>query len=423
MDSAAPGSVATIDRNDPPFRQGRASEQRHRSLIHHLPVALIQVDARRMGGLFCRLKADGVTELDAYLDEHPELVDFANHAVRVTEVNQEAVLLFGATGPSDLIGPVGFLFASSPELARRVMIARFAGAPNCAEITQIRTFDGRMRDVRISVTCPAFSEPSDVTLICIEDITDRVRAERQLRRLQAEFTHAARISMLGELTASVAHEINQPLCAIVTNSETSLRWLSRDEPNTAKVEQLTTRIVASARRASDIVRRIRGMAARNEPERTSLDLNEIVEESLLFIRHDIETRSIVLATKFGPDLPGVTGDRIQLQQVIINLLVNSVQAMAQGGGARPRIELRTNRDEDGGVAFSIHDNGPGIADENLDRIFDSFFTTKDTGVGIGLAICQSIVAAHGGAITAANHPDGGAEFRFRLPAEDRVRSN
>src|SRR5262249_22542342 len=154
----------------------------------------------------------------------------------------------------------------------------------------------------------------------IEDITDRIRAERQLRRLQAEFSHAARISMLGELTASVAHEINQPLSAIVTNSETSLRWLARDEPNTAKVEQLTTRIVASARRASDIVQRIRGMATKHEPERVSLDLNEIVEESLLFIRHDIEARSIVLSTKFSPGLPGVTGDRIQLQQVIINLL-------------------------------------------------------------------------------------------------------
>ena len=438
MHSTAQGSAATIDRDGPPnlmpgtkladftaggnrsFWHVRASEERYRSLIDHLPIALLQVDARCMGELFGRLKADGVADLGAYLDEHPEMVDFVNQAVRVTEVNQEVASLFGGTTSADLIGPVGFLFVASPETARRVMIARFDGKRNYTEIVKIRTLDDRIRDVRFSVTFPACPEQLDVTLICVEDITDRLRTEGQLRRLQAEFAHAARISMLGELTTSIAHEISQPLAAIVTNSETSLRWLSRDDPNIAKVGQLTTRIAASARRASDIVQRIRGMAGKHEPERMSLDLNEIVDESLLLIRHDIESRSIILSGKFGSKLPSVLGDRIQLQQVIINLLVNSVQAIAQGGRSPQQIELRTGRDENRAVAFSIHDSGPGIADEDLGCIFDSSFTTKDTGMGIGLAICQSIIVAHGGGITAANHPDGGAEFRFWLPAQASV---
>ena len=154
---------------------------------------------------------------------------------------------------------------------------------------------------------------------------------------------------------------------------------------------------------------------KHEPERTSLDLNQIVEEALLFVRHDIGSRSIALSVKYGERLPRVIGDRIQLQQVVVNLLVNSVQAIAQGGGPARRIDLRTDADGDNAVVFTIRDSGPGIADEHLERIFDSFFTTKDTGMGMGLAICQSIIVGHEGAITVSNRPDGGAQFRFSLP--------
>ncbi len=226
--------------------------------------------------------------------------------------------------------------------------------------------------------------------------------------------------MLGELATSIAHEVNQPLSAIVTNAETSLRWLSRDDPNLAKVGHLTTRIVENARRASDIVQRIRGMAARQAPERALLDLNEIVDESLLFVRHEIEHRLINLSVRLGHDMPMILGDRVQLQQVIVNLLLNAVQALARSGGSTGRIEIETASGADGAIAFSIRDNGPGIAAEDLDRIFGSFFTTKNDGIGIGLAICQSIIAAHGGTIAVYNHSHGGALFRFSLPAADRA---
>jgi signal transduction histidine kinase len=222
--------------------------------------------------------------------------------------------------------------------------------------------------------------------------------------------------MLGELATSIAHEVNQPLSAIVTNAETSLRWLSREDPNLAKVGQLTTRIVENARRASDIVQRIRGMAARRAPERALLDLNEVVEEALLFVRHEIEYRSIDLSVRLGRNLPRIMGDRVQLQQVIVNLLINAVQALGQDAGPKGRIDVDTTTEADGMVGFAIRDAGPGISQDNLDRIFDSFFTTKDDGMGIGLAICQSIIAAHGGMISVSNHVDGGALFRFSLPA-------
>jgi C4-dicarboxylate-specific signal transduction histidine kinase len=195
-----------------------------------------------------------------------------------------------------------------------------------------------------------------------------------------------------------------------------LRWLKRDDVSMSKLEMLTSRVISNARRASDIVQRIRGMALKHVPERTALDLNEVVEEALLVVRHDIDSRSIALTVKYGARLPNVIGDRVQLQQVVVNLLVNSVQAIAQGGGPVRRIELCTVADGDGAVAFIIRDTGPGIAEENLERVFDSFFTTKDTGMGIGLAICQSIIVGHGGTIAVSNHPDGGAQFRSLLPA-------
>lgn len=392
----------------------RASEQRYRNLLHHLPFALLQVDARQIGAVYEGLRRSGVTDLQAFLDEHPDLIDTANALVMVTEVNASAVTLFGVDSVADLVGPVGYLFAASPESARRVMTARFEGRRSYAEVMKLRTFDGRLLDVAITLTYPRPPERLDVTLISVEDITDRLGTDAQLRQLQADYSRAARISMLGELATSIAHEVNQPLSAIVTNAETSLRWLQRPEPNLSKVGQLMSRVAESARRASEIVQRIRGMAGRNAPEQSALDLNDIVYEALVFVRHDLETRAIALTLQLGTGLPGLLGDRVQLQQVVVNLLLNAAQALAMDQSAG-RIDVVTAISPDGMLLFSIRDNGLGIAHTDFDRVFDSFFTTKEDGVGIGLAICQSIITAHGGAITASNHPDGGAIFTVLLP--------
>jgi two-component system sensor kinase FixL len=401
--------------DDRSFWYLRASEQRYRNLIHHLPTALLQVDASRMALVYAGLKANGVRDLGAYIDTHPELLDFAEDAVRITEVNQRAVTLLGGAAPADVIRPISFLFAASPDTPRRLMAARFEGRRNFEEIMKVRTLNGDTLDVQLSATFPAPPEMLDVTLIALEDVTEKLRTERRLRQLEADFAHAARISTLGELATSIAHEVNQPLSAIVTNGETSLRWLTREIPNLAKVEQLTARIVASARRASEIIQRLRAMAVRDAPERTMLDLNEVVEEALLFVRHDLEARSIELSLKLGTELSPIIADRVQLQQVIVNLLVNSIHAISLGNRAIRKIDIATDDDGAGSIIFSIRDSGPGIVEDDLDRIFDSFFSTKSDGMGIGLAICKSIVTSHGGSIIASNHADGGALFEFSLP--------
>lgn len=393
----------------------RASEARYRKLIHHMPTALLQVDASHMGKIYKSLWDSGVGDFGRYLDEHPELVDYAAETVTVTDVNRRAVELFGGENALDLTRPVGYLFLADRNALRNVMIGRFKGQAGHSELTKIRTFDGRVLDVQLSITYPILPDDLDVTIFSIQDVTARVQMEAQLRQLQADFTHAARISTLGELTTSIAHEVNQPLAAILTNAETSLRWLARPEPNLEKVKELTTRIAAGANRANDIVQRIRGMAAKHEPEQSELDLAEVVQESMLFLQHEIESRSIRITTTVAKALPKVLGDRIQLQQVVVNLLMNSIQALEATGCTESQIFLTTECDMSGGLRCTIRDTGPGISSANIDHVFDGFFTTKEGGLGIGLGICQSIIIAHGGCISAANHPDGGAEFCFTIP--------
>lgn len=401
----APGALLELE----------ASQHRYRSLIASLPLPLWDVDARAAGRMFDRLRADGVTDLDAYLTRHPELVDLACEIVVVTEANRDAAELMGAARPSELVRPVSYLFASAPETARRVTLAHFAGQRNYVEQTKIRTLDGRIRDVMLLVTFPVPGEQLDTTLIMMIDNTTRLETEARLRQVEADFTHAARLSTLGQMTASIAHEIKQPLSAILTNAETSLRWLARPDPNLPKVEQLSERIVASAQRATDIIARIQDMARNRRPQQVPLDLNDLICEAITFVRHAGEEKSIRMRLDLAPDLPPVLADRIQLQQVVVNLLINSAQALDAVAKERREIRITTQREDAGAVAFTIADSGPGIPADDLERVFGGFFSTKEGGMGIGLTICQSIVAAHNGSITAAAPAGGGAEFKVVIP--------
>lgn len=356
-------------------------------------------------------------DLRPYLDAHPELAEIARETVRIVDANESAIKLLGAADATVLSGlSVPDLLLTCRKALERVMVAHFEGQRTHSEAIKLQTFDGRQLDVLMSVTFPNPAEQLYVQLITLEDMTERLRTEAQLRQLQVEFERATRIATLGELTSSIAHEVNQPLAAITMNGETSLRWLSRDEPVLGKVAQLTERIVASARHASEIVQRIRGMAVRHTPDYLSICLTEVAEESLLFVRHDLDSKGIEVVTDFGSHMPRICGDRVQLRQVIINLLVNSIHALAQKPQGSGSIALTTGSDGDGGAFLEVRDNGPGIPSEILDRIFGGFFTTKDDGMGIGLSVCQTIITTHGGRISASNHPSGGAAFRFHLPA-------
>ncbi|WP_323045653.1 ATP-binding protein [Paraburkholderia sp.] len=247
------------------------------------------------------------------------------------------------------------------------------------------------------------------------DVTQAKQTEARLQEAQNELARASRITALGELSASIAHEVGQPLAAIVTNGEACLRWLRREPLNMEEIEGCVTQITDEGNRAAGIVQRVRMLMKGAPPERTAVGMNQLIEEAAKLIRAEVERQAGALVLSLGSNLPDVLADRVQLQQVLINLIVNGMQSMSAVGGRREMVVISTS-DPEGNVVVSVRDSGPGISEQNLPRLFDAFFTTRSTGMGMGLAICSSIIEAHGGQIWAANNPEGGATFSFSLPA-------
>jgi PAS domain S-box-containing protein len=393
------------------------SEQRYRSLFHFLPVALVQLDRTELADVFARMHREGISDLQKYFDAQPDFYEYAANSIRVAAVNPRAVELFGAEDENQLIGPAARLWSEAPEVIRRSMVARFEGASRFESEMKIRTFDNRTRDVLYVAYFPEAFRRTPLGLGCLVDISDRVKAQAMLAQVQAEFAHAARVSMLGELTASIAHEVNQPLGAILTNGEAALRWLNRPEPDLGELRALSKRTIADARRAAEVIRRIRGMATRTEPEQSALALNSVVEEVMQFLRPELSRRGVQAVLDLAPALPPILGDRVQLQQVLANLAVNAMHAMERSEVRT--LLIRTTRTDARTIGAEVEDAGAGIAPDHMNRLFQSFFTTKESGMGIGLAICRSIIEAHGGQIEAANLPNRrGARFRFTLPVLD-----
>ncbi|WP_087725154.1 ATP-binding protein [Pandoraea sp. PE-S2T-3] len=261
----------------------------------------------------------------------------------------------------------------------------------------------------------------------VMDVTDARQTAARLRQAQTELARASRITALGELSASIAHEVGQPLAAITTNGEACLRWLHRTPPNYGEVEGCVVQMTEEGNRAAEIVQRVRRLMKGAAPEVQAVDVNRLIHESVAMIRNDIDANGVQPELCLSATMPRVSGDPIQLQQVLINLMLNAVQAMATQEGPR-YLRLASVCLPDGRVRVSVSDSGPGIAAVDIPLIFDAFFTTKATGMGMGLAICQSIVEAHGGTIEAINNAtardagmnikDGatGATFAFRLAA-------
>lgn len=258
----------------------------------------------------------------------------------------------------------------------------------------------------------------NITLLELVRVSGRVQPPNMRAGVQAEIAHAARISILGELAASIVHEVSQPLTAIESNTAASLLWLAYSPPNIEAVRELAARTAAEVQRAADIIHRIRSMVLRTNPEQESTAINPMIEEAVLFLRHELQHKLVETSLQLSPGLPTVLGDRVQLQQVIINLAVNAIQAMAAVGGTERELVIRTATTPERGVLIEVEDTGPGIAHDVLGRLFESFFSTKATGIGMGmgLAICRSIIEAHGGRIAAANRGDrAGARFSVLLP--------
>lgn len=394
----------------------RASERRYRHIFETAGVSIWEEDFSRVKAAIDDLKARGVRDVAAYMAEHPAFVRRAVDMVRIVDVNSTTLALLGARSKEELLAARRDLYTAETEEAfGRALAAMAAGRTSYSVEAAMRTVQGAPCAVLVTVTLPPDSQAWDNVLVSLIDITERNRTQEALHRAQAELAHVTRVTTLGELTASIAHEVNQPLAAMVTNAEACLRWLSRERPNMDEVRGAIDRIIRDGTRASDVIWRIRTLAQKAEAPRARIDLNDLVNDVLPLVRREVQSQRVTLRLELAPDLPPVLGDRVQLQQVLVNLLVNAVQAMAAVDDRPRRLIVRTRRLGDGQVRLAVEDTGVGLGAVDTERLFDAFYTTRATGMGMGLSICRSIVEAHGGRVTARSNSGPGATFEVVLP--------
>jgi PAS domain S-box-containing protein len=267
-----------------------------------------------------------------------------------------------------------------------------------------------------------FEQKRDEGVVFVIDMTERKRAENKLRaseqRLldaQMELAHVNRVSTMGQLATSIAHEVNQPLSGVIANAEACLRWLGRGTPDLDSARRSVKWIIEDGNRASEVIRRVRTLANKTGNEKVPLNVNDLIGETIALLQRELNNHRVALRTELAAALPAILGDRVQLQQVLINLVMNGLEAM-QSVTDRPRdLVIRSHGGEDQLVLVAVTDSGAGISAENAERLFNAFFTTKSSGMGMGLSICRSIIEAHGGRMSAANNAGPGARFEFTLP--------
>jgi C4-dicarboxylate-specific signal transduction histidine kinase len=334
---------------------------------------------------------------------------------------------FGGVGPGLLatalsvlafyyyfLPPVHSLDAKPGEIPRLVVFtvsALFVGSLSVAQRSATESLRRARDDLRKTV-----QELQSTNEALQAESLERKHAEEARREAQAELARVSRVTTMGELTASLAHEVNQPIAAAVTNANTCLRWLTRDHPDLEEARAAASRIVKDATRAAGIISRVRLLFKKGTPQRESVDVNDTIREMIVLLRGEATRYNIAVRMELVADLPRIMGDRVQLQQVLMNLIVNSIDAMKEVAGPR-ELSIKSQRTEKEELLISVSDTGVGLPPQQADQVFNAFFTTKPHGTGMGLRISRSIVESHGGRLWAADNSPRGASFHFALPTK------
>ncbi|MGX1320079.1 PAS domain S-box-containing protein [Bradyrhizobium sp. USDA 377] len=389
------------------------SEQRYRRMFDATRIGVVEEDWSGLRAALDSLPTRGA-DLREYLARHPDFVRHARGLARIVDVNPALQKMAGAGSSAAFIENVDKLLGENDRSFLDALVAFAQGERFHEGETELVRLDGRKVPVLFTITFSPRSDEDHDVLVFVVDITERKQAQDALLAAQADLAHAARVATLGELSASIAHEVNQPLAAIVTSGEAGLRWLRRDVPDLKEVATTIGHVVAQGRRASEVVTRIRTFLKKAPAQQDVLQIGEIIDEATALVARELAKDDVALVVETEPDLPPVRGDRIQLQQVLVNLLINAGQAMSGRPGSRT-ITLRARTVDGETLAITVQDSGPGIQPDDLPRLFDPFFTTKNGGMGMGLAICRTTVEAHGGRLSVASTPGSGATFHLTLP--------
>ncbi len=359
------------------------------------------------------------------LREQANLLDLTHDTVFVRDIND--VITYWNRGAEELYGwkreeAIGqithrLLQSIFPAQIEEITTELFRSGRWAGEIVHTRR-DGTQITVASRWSLQRDEEGQPIAMLeTNNDITERRQVEEGLRKAQAELAHITRVMTMGELASSIAHEINQPLAAVVTNGNACLRWLANEPANLDEGRECIRRIIRDGNRASEVIARIRALAKKSSPDKAPLNLNETIQEVLALTNNEARRNRVLLQTDLAAGLPPVQGDRVQLQQVIINLVMNGIEAM-KGVTNQPReLLIKSNRYESDKVFVAVQDTGIGLDAQNLDRIFNAFYTTKAEGMGMGLSISRSIIEAHGGRLWARPNEGLGAIFQFTLPTD------
>jgi PAS domain S-box-containing protein len=361
--------------------------------------------------------AEQATRLLAAVVEssHDAIVSKNLHGV-ITSWNKGAERLFGYTAEEAVGQNITLIIPPDRRDEERTILARLTRGERVDHFETVRMRkDGSLLDVALTIS--PIRDAADRVVGASKlarDITERKRAEEALRQAQADLAHVSRVTTMGELTASLAHEIRQPISAARTNAKTCLRWLGRDEPDVAEAREAASRIVNDVTRAADIIGGISSLFKKDPPQRELVDVNELIREMIVLLRSEAGRYSIPIRTELAEGLPKVMADRVQLQQVFMNLMLNGIDAMKEmSGGSELTIKSEA---ENGELLISVSDTGTGLPPGQADQIFKAFFTTKDNGTGMGLPISRSIIESHGGRLALIGNSGRGATFQFTLPA-------
>jgi PAS domain S-box-containing protein len=369
---------------------------------------------------------DALRRSEAYLSEAQELshtgsfgwdvesgrISWSDEAFRIFEHDPKIAptleLVMQRTHPDDR--------ASLKRLLDRVCAAR----QNWSVEHRLLLPDGSIKHIRV-VAHAASDMPDRLEYVgALMDVTDAKHAQEALQQAQAELAHVTRVTTLGELTASIAHEVNQPLAGVITNGEACLRWLRNEPPDIEEARGAVARIIRDGNRASEVIRRLRALTKKSDPQKTPLDINDVVNDVVTLVQREVATQRVRLRLDLDATLTPVFGDRVQLQQVIINVMMNGIEAMAPVTDRPRELVICSRRHDADHVLVSVRDSGVGIDPDHMDRLFNAFFTTKADGMGMGLSICRSIIEAHGGEMWASPNDGPGATFLFTVQSQQEA---